>query len=56
MEFYLNPYVKCVVLKIDMFQTEVVDEQNFDPDDVFGIRAFKKKYDGSQYRVIEIDM
>lgn len=56
MEFYLKPFIKCIALKIDMFQTDVVDEQNFDPNDVFGIREFRKKYRSSQYRLVEIDM
>lgn len=44
-KFEMPPFVKYVVLKVDLlYETEVIDEANFSPDDEFAIRQFKSKY------------
>lgn len=56
MQINMVPYAKFIVLKVDMFQTEIIDEKNFDFKDIFGIESFKRKYDNSKYKIIRIDM
>lgn len=51
-----KPYVKYLVLKIDMFQSEIVDEMNFDPNDEFAIAIFTRKYKADCYQIVAIDM
>lgn len=56
--FELQPFVKYVVLKIDLiFETEIIDEANFAITDIFAIKKFEQNY---IYRddcvVVEIDM
>ena len=43
-EYELKKWVKCIVLKIGIFESEIIDEQNFDADDEAGIMKFKRKY------------
>lgn len=51
-----KPYVKYMVIKIDMFQSELVDEMNFDPNDEFAIATFKRKYKDDCYQIVIVDM
>lgn len=45
MELEIQPFIKLIVLKVDLLlETEVVAEENFAVDDEFGIMQFKKKY------------
>lgn len=44
MELTLKDFVKYIVIRVDMFESEIIDEQNFDAEDVFGIMKFKHKY------------
>lgn len=45
MELEIQPFIKLIVLKVDLLlETEVVAEENFSYDDEFGIMQFKKKY------------
>ncbi len=45
MELEIRPFVKYVILKVDLLlETEIVDEGNFDADDEFAIMQFKRKY------------
>lgn len=55
-KYEIKPYVKYIVLYIDMFQTEIVDEQNFDPEDAFAIAAFKRKYRDDCYRIVVVEI
>ncbi len=53
MELEIRPFVKYVVLKVDLLlETEIVDEGNFDTDDEFAIMQFKRKYIGRDDCVI----
>lgn len=40
----MQSYVKYVVLKIDIFESEIIDEKNFGIYEEFEIMRFKKKY------------
>ncbi len=40
----LQPFIKYVVLKVDLFESEIIDEQHFDPSDEVGIARLKRKY------------
>lgn len=40
----LQPFVKYVVLKVDIFESEIIDEQNFGINEEFAIMQFKRKY------------
>lgn len=45
MELEIQPFIKLIVLKVDLLlETEVVAEENFSYDDELGIMLFKKKY------------
>lgn len=45
MELEIQPFIKLIVLKVDLLlETEVVAEENFASDDEVGIMQFKKKY------------
>ena len=56
MQINMIPYVKYLVLKIDMFQTEIIDEKNFDPEDEFTIGIFKKKYRDPKFTIVKVTM
>lgn len=43
-EFKMQSFVKYVVLKIDLFESEIIDEANFGIDEKFNIMQFKRKY------------
>lgn len=45
MKLEMQPFVKYVVLQVDLIlDAEIIAEENFAPDDVLGIRQFKRKY------------
>lgn len=45
MELEIRPFVKYVVLKVDLLlETEIVAEENFAINDEFAIAQFKRKY------------
>ena len=46
MEYICKDYIKLVVLKVNPFWSEIVDEKNFCPHDTYGIQQFKQKYIG----------
>ena len=43
-KFKMQPFVKYVVLKVGLFESEIVDEGNFSIEAIFDIMQFKKKY------------
>ena len=56
-ELSLKDFVKYIVIRVDMFESEIIDEQNFDAEDVFGIMKFKHKYIQNDYcMIIEVEM
>ncbi len=56
-ELMLKVFVKYIAIKVDIFESEIIDEQNFDTNDVFGIMRFKHKYNRDDHcMVIEIEM
>ena len=56
-EFKIQPFVKYVVLKIDLFESEIIDEANFGINEKFNIMQFKRKYNRRDDCVIvEIEM
>lgn len=57
MELTLKDFVKYIVIRIDLFESEIIDEQNFDANDVFGIMKFKHKYSRNDYcMIVEVEM
>ena len=42
--FEVQDFVKYIVLKVDIFETEIIDERNFGIDEEFEIMKFKKEY------------
>lgn len=56
-EYTFKPYVKYLVLDIGIFQSELVDERNFDPADTKGIEAFLRKYNRfDNYFIVSVEM
>jgi len=43
-EFELQPFVKYVVLKIGLFECEIIDEANFALEDKASVMKFKRQY------------
>lgn len=43
-EYPFKKWIKCIVLKVGIFESEIIDEQNFDAVDKTGIMKFKRKY------------
>lgn len=43
-EYEIQPFIKYVVLKVDIFESEIIDERNFGIDEEFAIMKFKRKY------------
>lgn len=57
MKFNLTPFIKCVVLDVNLFDTKVVDECNFLYEDQDGMLEFEAKYrDNEYYVIIKIEM
>lgn len=42
--YKMQPFVKYVVLKVNLFESEVIDECNFGVDDTKEMLKFKMKY------------
>ncbi len=56
-EYPLKKWVKCIVLKIGVFESEIIDEQNFDAEDEAGILKFKRKYmRDDAFVLVEVEM
>ncbi len=51
-EFEIQPFVKYIVIKVDIFGSEIIDERNFGVDEEFEIMRFRKKYIGMDNCVI----
>lgn len=53
----MKPFVKYVILKVDLFESEIIDERNFAVDEKFEIARFTRKY---IYRddcvIVKVDM
>ncbi len=43
-EYEIQPFIKYVVLKVDIFESEIIDERNFGIDEEFAIMKFKPIY------------
>lgn len=56
-QIILKPFVKYIVLKIDLFESEIIDEANFAIDDEFNIKKYKRKYmDRDDCFIVKVDM
>lgn len=56
-EYYLTEWVKYVVLKVGLFESEIIDEENFAVTDELGIMRFKQKYiRNDDYVIVRIEM
>ena len=56
-EFKMQPFVKYVVLRVGLFESEIIDEANFSIEEIFDIMQFKRKYTNKDDCVIvEIKM
>lgn len=55
--FEMKQFVKYVVLKVGLFESEIIDEQNFDINDTYGIMNFKRQYIyKDDCMIVKIDM
>lgn len=43
-ELRISPFIKCMVIKVDLFGSKIIDEGNFGIDEEWEIMNFKKKY------------
>lgn len=43
-QFHMKPFQKYVVLKVDLFESEIIDECNFGSEDTEEIMRFQRKY------------
>lgn len=56
-EYILTEWVKYIVLRIGLFESEIIDEENFAVTDKFGIMRFKQKYiRNDDYVIVEVEM
>ena len=56
-EIEMVPFVKCLILKVGLFETEIIDERNFSIFDEKGLLDFESKYcDDINYVSVTIDM
>lgn len=56
-EYLLTEWVKYVVLRIGLFESEIVDEENFAATDELGIMMFKQKYiRDDDYVIVRVEM
>ena len=52
-----NDYIKLIVLKINPFFSEIIDEKNFNITEEFAIAQFKRKYiNRDDCVIVKIDM
>lgn len=55
--YEMKQFVKYVVLKVGLFESEIIDEQNFDINDTYGIMNFKRQYIyKDDCMIVKIDM
>lgn len=53
----LRPFVKYIVLKIGLFESEIIDEANFSANDKAEIMKFERKYiDRDDCYIAKVDM
>lgn len=43
-ELEMKPFIKYIVLKVDLFESEIIDEINFGINEEYKILKFKEKY------------
>lgn len=56
-EYPFKKWVKYIVLKVGIFESEIIDEQNFDAADEMGIMKFKRKYiKDDECVLVEVEM
>ena len=56
-EYNFKSYTKFIVLRIDAFQTEIMDECNLDPADQTSIDKFLQRYiHNDNYHIVKIEM
>ena len=56
-EYPFKKWVKYIVLKVGIFESEIIDEQNFDAADEMGIMTFKRKYiKDDECVLVEVEM
>ena len=56
-EYILTEWVKYVVLRIGIFESEIIDEENFAATDELGIMMFKQKYiRNDDYVIVRVEM
>lgn len=56
-EYVLTEWVKYIVLRVGLFESEIIDEENFSAIDEFGIMRFKQKYiQNDDYVIVRIEM
>ncbi len=57
MNIVYKPYLKLIVVKVDHFNSEIIDERNFGCDEENKINEFKDKYiRNDNYTILSIDM
>ncbi|TCL55921.1 hypothetical protein EDD76_11355 [Kineothrix alysoides] len=57
MNIVYKPYLKLIVVKVDHFNSEIIDERNFGYDEDGKINKFKHKYvRNDNYTILSIDM
>ena len=56
-EYILTEWVKYIVLRVGLFESEIIDEENFAVTDEFGIMRFKHKYiRNDDYVIVKVEM
>ncbi|WP_285945909.1 hypothetical protein [Thomasclavelia cocleata] len=56
-EYILTEWVKYVVLKVGLFESQIIDEENFAATDELGIMRFKQKYiRNDDYVIVRVEM
>ena len=56
-ELKINPFIKCIAIKLGLFESEIIDEYNFGIHEEDKIEAFEKKYCALEdCIVVRIDM
>ena len=56
-EYILTEWVKYIVLRVGLFESEIIDEENFAATDELGIMMFKQKYiRNDDYVIVKVEM
>ncbi|NBI91498.1 hypothetical protein D3Z45_13195 [Lachnospiraceae bacterium] len=56
-EYVLTEWVKYIVLRVGLFESEIIDEENFAATDELGIMMFKQKYiRNDDYVIVKVEM